>query len=221
MVISTAVLAQINYFNGLAHSELEAIKKYIAFEKMIEKGETLLYEGDQSNYMYFLVSGVVKVYKRSINGKEQILNLASTGESLNDVSTFDGDGSAADMLAMTPARIYAVRKEDMKALLAKYPKVALNAVGVLASKVRGDSSLVEVLSFDLVISRLARFLLKQAAAGAYTLSLLTQQDMAAMVGASRVVVNRSLRTMEGKGAIRLVRRRIIITDEGVLKTLVT
>jgi CRP/FNR family cyclic AMP-dependent transcriptional regulator len=108
----------------------------------------------------------------------------------------------------------------MKALLARYPKVALNATGVLASKVRRDSSLVEVLSFDIVISRLAKFLLKQTAAGANTLPLLTQQDLAAMVGASRVVVNRSLRTMEEKGAIRLVRRRIVITDEEILKKLV-
>ncbi len=221
MAISTDALSQIHYFDGLSHSELKAVKQYIAFEKTIEKGETLLYEGDRSDYMHFVISGAVKVYKRSINGKEQILNIASTGESLNDVSTFDGGGSAADMLAMTPVRLYAVRKEDMKTLFSRYPRVALNAVGVLASKVRGDSSLVEVLSFDLVISRLAKFLLKQAATGAHTLPLLTQQDLAAMVGASRVVVNRSLRTMEEKGAIRLVRRRIVITDEGVLKTLVT
>jgi CRP/FNR family cyclic AMP-dependent transcriptional regulator len=124
------------------------------------------------------------------------------------------------MLAMTPVRLYALRKEDIKALLARYPKVALNAARVLASKVRGDSSLVEVLSFDLVISRLAKFLLKQAATGAHTLPLLTQQDLAAMVGASRVVINRSLRTMEGKGAIRLVHRRIVITDKEILKKLV-
>ena len=64
------------------------------------------------------------------------------------------------------------------------------------------------------------FLLKQAATGANTLSLFTQQDLAAMVGTSRVVVNRSLRTMEEKGAIRLVRRRIVITDKKILEQLV-
>ena len=220
MAISTDTLAQIHYFNGLSQSELKEVKKYIAFEKTIGKGETLLYEGDQSNYMYFVVTGVVKVYKRSINGKEQVLNLASIGESLNDVSTFDGGRCAMDMLAMTPVHLYAIRKDDMKTLLARYPGVALNATGVLASKVRRDSSLVEVLSFDIVISRLAKFLLKQTAAGANTLPLLTQQDLAAMVGASRVVVNRSLRTMEEKGAIRLVLRRIVIADEEILKKLV-
>jgi CRP-like cAMP-binding protein len=41
-----------------------------------------------------------------------------------------------------------------------------------------------------------------------------------MVGTSRVVVNRSLRVMEEKGAIRLERRRIVITDEQALNNLV-
>ena len=220
MVITTEVLARIQYFTGLSSEELEEVKAYIAFEKKIEKGKTLLSEGEQSDYMYFVISGAVKVYKRSVDGKEQILNVASSGESLNDVSTFDGGGSAMDMLAMTPVHLYVIRKEDMKALFARFPKVALNAAGVLAGKVRRDSSLVEVLSFDHIISRLARLILKQAATEGGFLPLFTQQDLAAMVGTSRVVVNRSLRTMEEQGAIRLERRHIVITDEAILKSLV-
>lgn len=208
------------YFTGLSLEELETVKKCIAFEKRIAKGQILLKEGDESEYMYLIISGAVKIYKRSVNGKEQILNIASTGESLNDVSTFDGGGCAMDMLAMTPVRLYAIKKEDIKALFTKFPRVALNVSGVLAGKVRRDSSLVEVLSFDQVISRLARLILKQSVTGESLLPLFTQQDLAAMVGSSRVVVNRSLRVMEEKGAIRLERRRIVITDEETLKSLV-
>jgi CRP-like cAMP-binding protein len=170
--------------------------------------------------MYLIVSGAVKIYKKSANRKEQILNIASIGESLNDVSTFDGGTCAMDMLAMTPVRLYAITKKDMKALFAAFPRVALNVAGVLAGKVRRDSSLVEVLSFDQVISRLARLILKQSDAEQGLLPIFTQQDLAAMVGTSRVVVNRSLRVMEEKGAIRLERRRIVIINEETLKNLV-
>lgn len=219
-VVDSKVLAQTVYFAGLSGEELEAVKQLVAFEKEVAKGEIFLADGEQSDYMYFIISGTVKVYKRAPNRKEQILSIASNGGSLNDVSTFDGEGCAADMVAMTPVRFYAIKKEDIKALVARHPQVALNAARVLASRVRRDSSLVEELSFDQVISRLARFLLKQTAAGARSLPLFTQQDLAAMVGTSRVVVNRSLRTMEEKGAIRLVRRRIVIIDEETLKKLV-
>jgi CRP/FNR family transcriptional regulator len=220
MAVDLKVLAQMYYFAGLSASDLESARRYIAFEKTIEKGETLLFEGDQSDYIYFVVSGAVKVYKRSANGKEQILNIASRGESLNDVAAFDGGGSAANMLAMTPVRLYVVRKGDMEILFAKCPKVARNVARVLAGRVRRDSSLVEVLSFDHIISRLAKFILKQTAAGADLLPSLTQQDLASMVGTSRVVVNRSLRVMEEKKAIRLERRRIVVTDEKALRSLV-
>ncbi len=220
MAVNLKILAKMQYFAGLTPDELEEVSKYIAFEKRIEKGQTLLLEGDQSEYMYLIASGAVKVYKRSANRKEQILNIASTGESLNDVSTFDGGACAMDMLTMTPVRLYAITKKDVKALFTAFPRVALNVAGVLAAKVRRDSSLVEVLSFDQVISRLARLILKQSDAGQGLLPHFTQQDLAAMVGTSRVVVNRSLRVMEEKGAIRLERRRIVITDEQALKNLV-
>ena len=220
MAVNLKILAKMQYFTGLTHRELEEVSKYIAFEKRIEKGQTLLLEGDQSEYMYLIVAGAVKIYKRSANRKEQILNIASPGESLNDVSTFDGGTCAMDMLAMTPVRLYAITKKDMKALFTAFPRIALNVAGVLASKVRRDSSLVEVLSFDQVISRLARLILKQYDAGQGLLPIFTQQDLAAMVGTSRVVVNRSLRVMEEKGAIRLERRRIVIINEETLKSLV-
>jgi CRP-like cAMP-binding protein len=208
------------YFTGLSSDELEVVKQYITFEKRIDKGQTLLKEGDESEYMYLIISGAVKIYKRSIYGKEQILNIASIGESLNDVSTFDGGDSAMDMLAMTPVHLLVIKKTDIKALFAKFPQIAINVAGVLAAKVRRDSSLVEVLSFDQVISRLARLIIKQTDAETSLLPLFNQQDLAAMVGTSRVVVNRSLKAMEDQGAIRLERRRIVVTNRENLENLV-
>jgi CRP/FNR family cyclic AMP-dependent transcriptional regulator len=221
MAVSLNILARMHYFKGLSPAEISEVKKHIAFEKKIEKGDMLLSEGDKAEYMYFVVSGAVKVYKKSANGKEQILNIATGGDSLNDVSTFDGGGSAANMLAMTPVRLYAIEIKDMDKLFRGNPKLARNVARVLASRVRRDSSLVEVLSFGHVMSRLAGLILKQAAAiGGHRLPHFTQQDLAAMVGTSRVVVNRSLRDMEERGAIRLERRHIVITDETVLRSLV-
>jgi CRP/FNR family transcriptional regulator len=221
MAVTLKMLAKMHYFSGLTSGELKEVKKYIAVEKKIEKGQTLLREDAQTDYMYFVTSGSVKVFKKSINGKEQILNIASIGESLNDVSTFDGGRCAADMQAITSVSLYAIKKEDMKLLFSRFPRIAVNTVGVLAGRVRRDSSLVEVLSFDQVISRLARLILKQAAAGGgERLPLFTQQDLAAMVGSSRVFVNRSLRVMEENRAIRLERRHIVIIDEQALKSMI-
>ena len=220
MVVTLKALAKMQYFKGLGSGELEQVKKAVAFEKVMEKGQTLLFEGDRSDFMYFIVTGAVKVYKKSANGKEQILSIATNGDSLNDVATFDGGGAPANMLAMTPVLLYAFKREDVERLFTENRKIARNVARVLASRIRRDSSLVEVLSFGQVMGRLARIILKPVSNGDGLLLNFTQQDLADMVGTNRVVVNRSLRVMEEKGAVRLERRQIVITDEEALKQLV-
>lgn len=220
MDIQLEFLNRVHYFSGLSTDELERIKKFIALEKTAEKGEIFLFEDDWSDFMYFLISGVVKVYKTSADGKEQILHIATQGESLNDVSTFDGGPNAASMLAMTSVLLYGVRKSDLETLFRDNLQIALNTIKAMASRVRRDSMLVKDLSFGRVTGRLAKMLLKYTGAGTDGWPRLTQQDMAAMVGTTREVVNRSLRIMEENGAIRLERHGIIITNKESLEDMV-
>ena len=216
MAIDIELLKTINYFAGLETAELESFKHYMT-EKSAEKGEILLFEGEWSDYLYFLIGGLVKVYKTSQNGKEQILHIAPPGESLNDVSTFDGGTNQASMLAMTPVLLYAVRKEDLKNILESNHRIYINICKALAYRIRRDSNLVEELSSTQVMGRLAKLLTGKYAGEEATVGLwLTQQDMASMIGTCREVVNRSLKIMEEKGAIRLGRHRVIVLNKTIL-----
>jgi CRP-like cAMP-binding protein len=216
MAIEIEQLKTINYFAGLSIDELESIKKYMT-EKPVDKGEIFLFEGDWSDYLYFLMAGLVKVYKTSQNGKEQILHIAPPGESLNDVSTFDGGTNQASMVAMTPVHLYAIRKDDLHIILQEHPRIYVNILKALAYRIRRDSNLVEELSSTQVLGRLAKLLLGRYAGEEATVGLwLTQKDMASMIGTCREVVNRSLKIMEEKGAIRLGRHRVIVLKKDIL-----
>jgi CRP-like cAMP-binding protein len=216
MTIEIDLLKTVSYFAGLDLSELEKIEQYMT-EKTVEKGEIFLFEGEWSEYLYFLIGGLVKVYKTSTNGKEQILHIAPPGESLNDVSTFDGGSNQASMLAMTPVHLYAIRKEDLKTILNQHPRIYLNILKALAYRIRRDSNLVEELSSTQVMARLAKLLIGKYAGEEATVGLwLTQQDMASMIGTCREVVNRSLKVMEEKGAIRLGRHRVLVLNRDIL-----
>jgi CRP/FNR family transcriptional regulator, cyclic AMP receptor protein len=216
MTIEIDQLKNINYFAGLETSELDAIKAYFT-EKTADKGELFLFEGEWSDYLYFLIGGLVKVYKTSQNGKEQILHIAPPGESLNDVSTFDGGTNQASMLAMTPVQLYAIRKADLKTILEEHSRIYINILKALAYRIRRDSNLVEELSSTQVMGRLAKLLTGKYAGEEATVGLwLTQQDMASMIGTCREVVNRSLKIMEEKGAIRLGRHRIVVLNKEIL-----
>jgi CRP-like cAMP-binding protein len=216
MTVQLDFLNSILYFSNLELADLESIRKLI-FEKTADRAEIVLLEGESAANLYFVASGVVKMFKTSAEGKEQILSIVRPGESFNDVPIFDGGSNPASARAMGPVLLYGIKKNDMEAILRNHPQIALNVIKVLASRVRHLVSLVEDLSFKHVIGRVAKILLEHVGGEMGRGPRLTQQEMAAMAGTAREVVGRSLKALEEEGAIKLDRHRIIITDKEALK----
>ena len=218
MAVQLEFLKSILYFSDLGLAELESIRKLV-FEKTADRAEMVLLEGESAANLYFVASGVVKVFKTSAEGKEQILSIVRPGESFNDVPIFDGGPNPASARAMGPILLYGIKKNDMEAILRDHPQIALNVIKVLARRVRHLVSLVEDLSFKHVISRVAKILLEHIGDETGRRPRLTQQEMAAMAGTAREVVGRSLKALEEEGAIKLDRHRIIITDKEALQNI--
>jgi CRP-like cAMP-binding protein len=216
MAVQLEFLKSIPYFSDLDIAELESIAGLI-FEKTVDRAEMVLLEGESAANLYFVASGVVKVFKTSAEGKEQILSIVRPGESLNDVPIFDGGPNPVSALAMGPVLLYGIKRNDMETILRDHPQIALNVIKVLAKRVRHLLSLVEDLSFKHVIGRVAKILLEHVGGETGRGPRLTQQEMAAMAGTAREVVGRSLKALEEEGAIKLDRHRIIITDKEALK----
>jgi CRP-like cAMP-binding protein len=203
------------YFSRLGPAELELVSSLV-FERRYQPGEMILFEGEAAEALYFIVSGAVKIFKTSAEGKEQILAVARPGESFSDVPIFNGGLNPASAQAMGPVVLYGLGKNDLEVILRTYPQLALNTIRVMASRMRQLLSLVEDLSFRHVIGRVARILLEYAGEEAAQGTRLTQRDMAAMAGTAREVVSRSLKTLEEKGIIAMERHRIVIADKEAL-----
>lgn len=216
MAVEVEHLKSIPYFAGLSSAELESMKTLV-FEVEAERGKLLLLEGELSEALYFVVSGAVKVFKTSPDGKEQILQIMRPGEAFNEVPVFDGGLNLASAQAMGPVVIYGIKKENLENILRNHSKVALNAIRVLSQKLRHVVSLVEDLSFRHVHARVAKILLEYASDGSGDRQRLTQQEMAAMAGTAREMIGRSLKELMDEGIIRLERHRIVIADKEALK----
>jgi CRP-like cAMP-binding protein len=219
MAINREFLESVSYFSGLNSTELDSIGRFF-YEKKVERGEILQLEGEVVGELYFVASGVVKVFKTSAEGKEQILSIIRPGEAFNDIAIFDDEPSPVSVQAITAVILYGIGKSELHTLLREYPRLSLNITRVLAERTRQLMALVEDLSFRHVISRVARVLLENAGDGTTPGTRLTQQEMAAMVGSVREVVARSLKALESEGAIRLERQRIRITDRKALESMV-
>lgn len=215
MAIQIELVKANPYFTGLSSAELSNIGRYF-FEKTAERGDMLIFEGEPARLLYFVISGVVKVFKTSAEGKEQILLLARPGDSLNDVPVLGGV-NLASAEAMSAVSLYGIKKDDFAVVLKEYPQLARNTIEVLSRVVQDLIALVEDLSFRDVASRVAKILLQNAENTGGHGQRLTQQEMAAMAGTARELVGRSLRTLEGENVIRLDHHRIIITKKQALK----
>ena len=216
MTVKVESLQSNAYFSGLSAEELASIQEHI-FKKVVTRGEIIAFEDEPARAVYFIISGVVKVFKTSPDGKEQIIYLARPGDSFNDVPVFAGGLNLASAEAMTQVVLYGVEKDVLEASLREYPKLAENVLKLLSQRVEQMISLVEDLSFRRVTGRVAKILLENAVDTDGQRHRLTQQDMAAMAGTAREMIGRSLKLLEDEGKVRLERNRVVITDKEALR----
>ena len=190
----------------------------VTVERRYERGDIIALEGDRGGALYFVRSGLVKVFKSSPGGKEQVLRLIEAGHTFNDVPALDAGPNPASAAALEPSIVYATGGAELRRLIAERPGVALATVQALAGALRHLVTLVEDLSFRHVTARVAKILIEQdvstgaSGASGKAAHRLTQQEMAAMAGTAREMVGRALKELEATGAIRIQRGRITVVS---------
>jgi CRP/FNR family transcriptional regulator len=206
-------------FSGLDDMVLERIAGLLKVRE-VKKHEIIWLEQEPANIIYFVADGLIKLFKTSDRGKEQILRLARPGDCFGHAGALNGGRHPESVQAVMPSVLYGLTSADLEILIGEYPQVARNAIKLLATEMHHYITLVEDLSLRCVSGRLAKMLLTDNVKGACDASLvLTRADMAAMTGTVREVIGKSLKTMEDNGVIRYDRRKIIIRDREALQSL--
>ncbi|HEX5545979.1 MAG TPA: Crp/Fnr family transcriptional regulator, partial [Ktedonobacterales bacterium] len=217
MPVESEELRKASLFAPLSEDDMARVAA-VTVERRYERGDIIILEGDRGGALYFVRSGLVKVFKSSPGGKEQVLRLIEAGRTFNDVPALDAGPNPASAAALEPSIVYATGGAELRRLISERPGVALATVQALAGALRHLVALVEDLSFRHVTARVAKILIEQdASVGASGASgkathRLTQQEMAAMAGTAREMVGRALKELEATGAIRIQRGRITVVS---------
>jgi CRP-like cAMP-binding protein len=220
MPIDVDMLRQIPLFATLSSEELAHVAA-MTVERRYERGDLILLEGDPGGALHYVRRGLVKVFKTSVGGKEQVLRLIAAGHTFNDVPALDGGPNPASAAAMEPSIVYVVRRADLQQLIVTRPEVAQAVVQTLANALRHLVALVEDLSLRHVTARVAKILLDQEASFQEEQHIyrLTQQEMAALAGTAREVVGRALKELEVAGAIEMRQGRAVVLNRERLRLL--
>ncbi len=222
MPVEVGELRKIPLFVMLGENDLQHVAA-MTVERRYDRGDIILLEGEHGGALHYVHTGLVKIFKTSAEGREQVLRLIATGNTFNDVPALDGGPNPASAAAMEASTIYVIRRADLQALIRSRPEVANAVVQTLAQALRHLVVLVEDLSLRHVTARVAKLLLKQEDAVQPSEEQghrLTQQEMAAMVGTAREVVGRALKELEVAGAIDVRQGRIMVLNRERLQMLI-
>ena len=205
-------LKMIPLFEGVPEADLRLLADRTV-TRNYPKQAIILNEGDESDALYLILGGRVKIYLADEHGKELILAIKGPGQYFGEM-VLDGEARSASVMTLEPAQFAILSRADFKAFLLGHATVALQLVQNLIRVARGLNQNLRNLAMLDVYGRVARILLQLAVdRGDGKLEIpekLTQQEIAERVGASREMINRILRDLTTGGYVSMQDGRIII-----------
>ncbi|MBF0225986.1 MAG: Crp/Fnr family transcriptional regulator [Desulfobacterales bacterium] len=151
-------ISTISIFEGLPENNVADISE-ISLIKEFNKNEIIFSEGDKGNGFFVIINGIVKIFKLSPDGKEQILHIFSDGELFGEVPVFSGENFPANAQTISKASLLFLPKDAFIKLISKNPSITINMLSVLCRRLREFAAKIESLSLKDVPSRLSSYIL--------------------------------------------------------------
>lgn len=215
------LIANVLFFKGLPDEELERIQQ-IASERSYQRNQLVFSDGEEGRGFFLMLSGKVKVFKMSPEGKEQILHILGAGEPVGQVAVFAGTSFPANAQAITDSRLLFFPRRAFVELIQARPMLALNMLAILSNRLREFTVQIENISLKEVPARLASYLLylSDEKQGVERLQLnISKAQLASIIGTIPETLSRILSRMSAKDLIRVNGREIHLLDRDSLAAL--
>lgn len=186
--------------------------------RQFARDEVVFHRDDPAGHFFVIVAGTVKLTGADESGREVVIAILRGGDVFGELELFDDQPRSVTVTAITETQALALGREDFFEVLERNPRSMRAMLTLLARTIRDTAGRIEDLVFLDVPSRVAKSLLDLGSAtGSNGEIHLTQEDIAAFVGATRTSVNRVLADLEQRGIIALGRRHIEIKDQAALQ----
>ncbi len=212
------------FFCNFSDSTLEALSQ-ASHKSVLPEGAILFVEGQSPRGLFILCSGKVNLSTTSLEGKTLIFKTAEDGAALGVSATISGKGYEATAVTATPCQVSFIDRKNFLELMETYSEVGMHTAQCLSSDFHSAYRDIH----DLVLTRssrgkLARLLLSHSEGEEEDEqnrmhSIMTHEEMAQRIGASRETVTRLLGSLRKERLIRLDGPTIVIRDRTGLKAL--
>lgn len=221
------ILEKTALLSSLSRAEFQSLAARTV-RKHFKSGELLFSEDEPCHGLHIIARGKVRIFKTSVNGREQVLAMNHAGESVAELPVFDGGRYPASAMAVDDVEIAFISRQDFHAFCMEHPEVALKMLAVVGARLRRLVGIIEELSFTTIRQRLISLLLRvaesegrQTPRGIEIQLPVSHQELASQLGTVRELISRNLMRLQAEGLLDVDARQIVLKDKAGLNALLT
>ncbi len=231
--MDSLILKKVYIFSGLDEEELERLQK-ICRVKTFNKGDIIFFDTEPYLGFYITVTGLVKIYKISKDGREHILHLINPTNTFAEVPLFENFGEIHEDSFRYPANAMALEDEtrvvliparQFTELLENDSKICIKMLSGFAKRLRHLNHHIEELTLKDVTKRVSGFILTEynnkrkskTEAEPHIKLLISKADLAAYLGTIIETLSRTFKKLQDENIIDVDGKKIIIKDIVKLK----
>ncbi|MBV9057910.1 MAG: Crp/Fnr family transcriptional regulator [Pseudonocardiales bacterium] len=211
-------LVRAGIFQGVDPSAVQDLRT--ALEPVsFPRAHVIFAEGELGDRLYIILSGKVKIGRKSPDGRENLLAVFGPSDMFGELSIFDPGPRTSTATTVTEVQAVTMDRTALREWIAKRPEIAEQLLRVIARRLRRTNNMLADLIFTDVPGRVAKALLQLAhdfgtqEGGMLRVTHdLTQEEIAQLVGASRETVNKALADFAHRGWLRLEGKSVLILE---------
>lgn len=202
-------LRNISLLKNVSESGIREIVNLLD-EVEINQHEIFISQDETALKVYFIIEGVVRVYRITENGDEIGLSILGSGEIIGELAFLDHENRSANVQAMQNLKLFTLSGKTFEKLLYKYPQIGINLLKVLSKRIKENGVfLEEALSKNLKQRTwdMLKILTIYFPHGNISIS---QEELSLIIGATRSRVTEVLNILQQEGKIKLSHKNICV-----------
>jgi len=208
-------------FSSLTKEEIDRLT-YDKGCNLYKKGSTIFHEGNRIHHFYCIYSGIVKIYKTGMEGKDQIVSFAKAGDIIGYRSILSKESACSTAKAIEDVILCAIPAENMFSLFEQNPKFSMELMQLACKELGEANQFLTDIAQKSVRERLAEVLVKlkeifSVDADGFLKVSLTREELASLVGTATESVIRLLSEFKADAHIELQGRKVRILNEEKLR----
>jgi len=200
----------VNRANGMSE-----LKKLVADRKIrhIKKKQVIYYEGDNPSGLYLVLSGKVKTFKLTEDGRELLTAIYGPEEYFGVHALLLHEMYHETSEAVEDTSLCLLPKDMIEQLLNQYPDVGRQFIKILSNNLKEKEEQLLQLAYHSVRKRMSQVLLRLSGNPDTPSALrISRDDLAAMAGMATETVSRTLSDFKDEGLIEKKGSQIVILD---------